>query len=133
MLPVELLAEVEQHLSVWAAPGPDGAVFIGAKGGLLRPQVWQKEWARARRSVGLEQLHFHDHRHVAGTLAAATGAGTKELMHRLGHVSPQAALRYQHATRERDTAIANALDQVIRAGRPEPLAPVVGLVAGKKP
>jgi hypothetical protein len=30
-------------------------------------------------------------RRVAGTLAAATGAGTKELMYRLGHVSPQAA------------------------------------------
>lgn len=38
-------------------------------------------------------------RHLAGTLAASTGAGTKELMHRLGHASPQAALRYQHATR----------------------------------
>jgi hypothetical protein len=30
-------------------------------------------------------------RRVAGTPAAATGAATKELMYRLGHVSPQAA------------------------------------------
>lgn len=45
----------------------------------------------------------------AGTLAAATGAGTKELMYRLGQLSPQAALRYRHATREHDTSIAEAL------------------------
>ncbi len=29
----------------------------------------------------------------AGTLAAGTGAGTKELMYRLGHAGQQAALR----------------------------------------
>jgi hypothetical protein len=30
-------------------------------------------------------LHFHDLRHVGGTLAAATGASLKELMARLGY------------------------------------------------
>jgi hypothetical protein len=68
--------------------------------------------------AGLDYVHFHDLRHVAGTLAAATGAGTKELMYRLGHVSPQAALRYQHATRERDTAIAQAIGTMMRSARP---------------
>jgi hypothetical protein len=42
-------------------------------------------------------------------LAAATGATTKELMRRLGHASPQAALTYQHATEDGDQAIAEAL------------------------
>ena len=54
-----------------------------------------------------------DLRHLAGTLAASTGAGTKELMYRLGHASQQAALRYQHATQERDRAVADALDRLI--------------------
>jgi hypothetical protein len=35
-------------------------------------------------------------------------------MHRLGHASPQAALRCQHATREPDCAIAEALDGLTR-------------------
>ncbi len=122
VIPDELLADIEQHLATWAAPGPDGEMFVGKKGGPLRPQVWQAEWDRARRGLGLGHLHFHDLRHVAGTLAAATGAGTKELMYRLGHVSPQAALRYQHATRERDTAIAKAMGQLMRSGRPVPRA-----------
>jgi integrase len=42
----------------------------------------------------LPDLHFHDLRHVAATLAAETGAGVKEIKYRIGHSSPQAALRY---------------------------------------
>jgi hypothetical protein len=50
---------------------------------------------------------------VANTLAAASGATTKELMYRMGHASPTAALRYQHATRDRDAVIAAALGQLM--------------------
>ncbi len=65
----------------------------------------------------------HDLRHVAGTLAASTGGGTEELMHRLGHATPRAALLYQHATVERDTAIAKAMSDLIRQARQEPSPP----------
>ena len=41
-------------------------------------------------------------------MAAATGASLRELMERMGHTSTRAALIYQHATRERDEAIAAA-------------------------
>jgi len=78
-VPDELLPDLERHLDKWAAPGPGGLVFIGEKGGPVRAGVLQKEWDRARRSVGLGGLHVHDLRHVAGTLAASTGAGTKEI------------------------------------------------------
>jgi hypothetical protein len=50
-------------------------------------------------------------------MAAATGASTKELMHRLGHASARAALRYQHATEKRDEAIAEGIDQILRAAK----------------
>ena len=50
-----------------------------------------------RATMGLEDLHLHDLRHSGNTWAAATGASTAELMGRLGHASPVAALRYQHA------------------------------------
>jgi len=58
-------------------------------------------------------------------MAASTGAGTKELMYRLAHASPQAVLRYQHATRERDTAIADAMGLMMRAARPAANGPEV--------
>jgi hypothetical protein len=46
-------------------------------------------------------------------LAAATRATTAELMHRAGHASADAALRYQHATQDRDRILAEALDKVV--------------------
>jgi integrase len=82
--------------------------------------VWQREWTRTRTALGLEGVHLHDLRHVAGTMAAATGAGTKELMHRLGHASPRAALRYQHATAKRDQVIADGIDRLLEVSRNEP-------------
>jgi hypothetical protein len=48
-------------------------------------------------------------------LAAATGATTKELIRRLGHSSPAAALLYQHAADDRDADIARALDAMLGA------------------
>ena len=52
-------------------------------------------------------------------MAAATGASTKELMHRLGHASPRAALRYQHATAKRDEEIADGIDRILDAAQGE--------------
>lgn len=112
-LPASLVADLRSHLEMYAQPGPEGYVFTGEKGGPLAPHVLHVLWAKARDEVGLPSLHLHDLRHLAGTLAASTGAGTKELMHRLGHSSHQAAIRYQHATRKRDRAIADALDGLI--------------------
>jgi hypothetical protein len=56
---------------------------------------------------------FHDLRHTGNTLAAASGASTRELMHRMGHASMRAALIYQHATSERDREIAAGMDRRI--------------------
>ena len=49
-------------------------------------------------------------------LVPDSGITTKELMARIGHASPRAALIYQHATEQRDREIAAYLDQAI----PEP-------------
>jgi hypothetical protein len=93
------------------------------KGGPLRAFMLHNSWNLARTAVGLEHLHFHDLRHSGNTWAAATGASTRELMVRMGHSSSAAALRYQHATRERDRAIAEALSALASAAhRPSPNA-----------
>ena len=54
-------------------------------------------------------MFFHDLRHSGLTWAAASGASVAELMRRGGHANPRAALRYQHATEDRDRVIADAL------------------------
>jgi integrase len=63
--------------------------------------------------VGRPDLHLHDLRHTGLTFAAATGATTAELMRRAGHASTEAALRYQHATRDRDRVLAKALEDLM--------------------
>ena len=66
----------------------------------------------ARAIAGRPDLRFHDLRHSGAVLAAATGATLAELMARLGHSTPQAALRYQHTAADRDQAIAEALSRI---------------------
>ncbi|MCL4368328.1 MAG: AAA family ATPase [Actinobacteria bacterium] len=67
----------------------------------------------ARRVAGRDDLNFHALRHTGATLAAQTGATLAELMGRLGHSTPGAAMRYQHAAKERDQEIARKLSAMV--------------------
>lgn len=60
--------------------------------------------------------------HAGNTWAAATGASTRELMARMGHSNSAAALRYQHATADRDRAIADALSAMAAPADVMPIA-----------
>ena len=71
--------------------------------------IWR--WAIA--AAGLAGIHVHDLRHTGNHLAAISGACTRELMGRMGHVSVDAALVYQHRTASRDRAIADSLDRMV--------------------
>jgi len=113
-IPAVILPDLRHHIATYAAPGRVGLVFVGPQGGRLRRGNFRRSiWRPAVISVGIPHLHFHDLRHTGNTLAAATGASTRELMARMGHASSRAALIYQHATRERDTAIAAALSDLV--------------------
>jgi integrase len=114
-LPNKLVTEIEIHLDRYVPPGPDALVFTGEKGASLRRSNWSVKWRAATAASGVKGLRFHDLRHTGNTLAAATGASTKELMVRMGHSSARAALIYQHATVERERFIAAALYQVFVA------------------
>lgn len=116
-LPPHLLTELEAHVSTHAEPGVRGLVFPAPGGGpLRRGNFRQRTWVPACEAIGIEGFRFHDLRHTGNTLTAATGASTRELMARMGHASPRAALIYQHATADRDVAIAAALSDLV-AGR----------------
>jgi integrase len=107
--PAELVPELRSHLDRYAEHGQRGLVFVGPKGGKLRRSNFTKIWSKAATAAGVPDAHFRDLRHAGGTLAAIEGATTKELMARLGHSSPRAAMIYQHATKQRDKSIAAAL------------------------
>lgn len=114
-LPKPLIVELRQHLDAFSTVDPDAYVFTSSDGRPLeRSNFRNRIWLPATRRAGLEGLRFHDLRHTAGTLAAQTGATTKELMTRLGHASPRAAMIYQHATADRDRRIAERLAEMTR-------------------
>ena len=113
-VPGFLTETIRDHLSRFTAPEADALVFTGVTGVPLTGNVLQVAWQRARSKVGRADLRLHDLRHTGLTLAAATGATTVELMHRAGHSSSVAAMRYQHATKDRDRIIADALGAIAR-------------------
>ncbi len=108
-VPPNVLPALHGHLDRFAAPGPEGWLFPGREGHPVAPRTLDRAWATARTAIGRPDLRFHDLRHSGLTWAAATGASTAELMRRAGHKSAVTALRYQHATEDRDRALAEAL------------------------
>ena len=114
-LPEPLIESLRDHLRTFVDWGDGAYVFTSPTGEPIdRNNFRRRIWLRATEDAGLKGLRFHDLRHTAGTLAARTGATTKELMARLGHASANAALIYQHASAERDRSIAAGLTDMYR-------------------
>jgi integrase len=115
-IPARLIPVIEEHIRLFCGEESDSLVFVGERGSPITAGVLQKAWSRARSEIGRPDLHFHDLRHTGLTLAAETGATTAELMHRAGHSSSYAALRYQHASRDRDKRLASLLEEKMERG-----------------
>lgn len=116
-IPAAIIPDIREHLERYAEAGADGRVFLGAKGATPRRNHFNRLWRKACSDAGIKSLHFHDLRHTGNTLAASTGASTRELMARMGHSTARAALIYQHASAARDRLIADALSDLVDKGR----------------
>ncbi|HYN97201.1 MAG TPA: tyrosine-type recombinase/integrase, partial [Pilimelia sp.] len=114
----------KQHLgSDCVKDGPEAFVFTGPAGNTIWRGNFNKlvKWSESVRAIGAPGLHFHDLRHTGNTLASrAPGASLRDIMARMGHDNPRAALIYQHANREADQAIAEAINKAVKAARRKP-------------
>jgi integrase len=97
-------------LPLWAGPPEPGSAHEITP---TAPVHLPADLTKARAAIGLPDLHFHGLRHRGNTMAAGRGAGLRELMERMGHSSTRAALTYQHATQERDVAIAAGMGELL--------------------
>jgi integrase len=111
-IPPHLVPMIEDHLAKYVDKGKDSLLFPAKHGGHLAPATLYRRFYTARAKAGRDDLRFHDLRHTGAVLAAATGATLAELMARLGHTTTAAAMRYQHAARERDREIAALLSKM---------------------
>jgi integrase len=112
-IPPHLLPAIKDHLARFVGPDRDELLFPAAHGGHLAPATLYRRFYTARSTAGRDDLRWHDLRHSGAVLAAATGATLAELMGRLGHSTPAAAMRYQHAARGRDREIAALLSKLV--------------------
>ena len=71
-------------------------------------------------ATGLVGTHLHDLRHTGNQFTADAGANPRELMARMGHDSPRAALIYLHSSAERQRDLADKVGKAAKAalGRP---------------
>jgi integrase len=81
---------------------------------MRRSNFRRRVWLPATKEVGVEGLRFHDLRHTAATLAAASGTSLRALMARIGHASAAAAIRYQHVIDGQDADIVDYLERFDR-------------------
>lgn len=117
-IPPHLIPLLKAHRDGMPMRGNDALLFPAADGvSHLAPSSLYRHFYPARKAAKRPDLRWHDLRHTGAVLAAQTGATLAELMGRLGHSTPQAALRYQHAAQGRDAEIAAALSRIAEGSK----------------
>lgn len=120
-VPPHMRPAVVQHLSQHVGPDDDALLFTEPDtGSFAGEKRFRAAWESARDAIGKPDLHFHDLRHCAGVLVALTGATLREIMGRLGHTSPNTAMRYQHIAEGRVAALADRLSMLAKLSDTEP-------------
>jgi integrase len=115
-----IMAEIEQHLGEYVAPGADALVFTSTSGGpLYRGTFWPSVWKPAVKKAGLDGLRVHDLRHSYVSLMVAAGVNPKEVSTWAGHSSVAFTLdRYGHLYEEHGDDAADRIDALLSQPRP---------------
>lgn len=114
-IPKSMLPALRNHMSRHVPPEPD-ALLVHSPASTWRwlsnnslNHYFKKAVARVE---GLDQrFTFHGLRHSGLTYAGQCGATLAELLARAGHSDINTVLIYQHATRERDAALAERMSE----------------------
>ena len=115
VIPASLVPTLRVYLESYVAPDATAWLLCSERSARLplHPNTLRRAWERAREDAGIPWLKFHDLRHTGLTIFAQQGATLAELLHRGGHSNVDVALRYQHATRERDAALTARMDAAV--------------------
>lgn len=112
-IPPHIMGAVREHLAKHTGPERDALLFWGRDSGeQLAPSTLYRWFYPAREAAGRKDLRWHDLRHTSATMAAQAGASLRDLMHRHGHSTVAASLRYQHHVMDRDQELAAKLSEM---------------------
>jgi hypothetical protein len=116
-IPQAIIPLLREHLTIYVKDEPGALAFPeprAARCGEATSTRCPPGPTPSGRS-GADGMHFHDLRHAGNTFSAASGAGLRGIMARMGHDSERAAMIYQHDARGADQAITGAIDQHVQA------------------
>lgn len=123
-LPDPLTQALRDHLEEFVSLKQGALVFATRTGSTPARSNLGSTWRRACTTAGVPQVRLHDLRHVAQVFAAEAGATLPELMARLGHATPAAAMVYLHARTDRDGQLARALATAMTKGTAPFIRPI---------
>ncbi|MFZ1384962.1 MAG: tyrosine-type recombinase/integrase, partial [Propionicimonas sp.] len=86
--------------------GGTSAASAGDGHSPLNDSVQRVAHNKGKAAINVPRLTVHGLRHTSATLAAQLGATLAELQARIGHSTPNMAMRYQHVAAERDAQLA---------------------------
>jgi integrase len=82
----------------------------------LNDSVLRTAHDKGKAAIDMPGLTIHGLRHTSATLAAQLGATLAELQARIGHSTPNMAMRYQHVAAERDAQLAARMSAFATGG-----------------
>lgn len=113
-VPAALLPSLTHHLETYTPSQRTAPVLVNRRGVRVSQSALDRAWSAAREHAGRPGFRFHDLRHTGLSKYAEQGATLAELLHRGGHTDVTVALRYQHATAQRDRALTDLLSKEIQ-------------------
>ena len=99
-IPPNIVECVQNHLDKYTGIKNSDLLFTGEDGDYLAEQTLTNNFRRHRDAIGYPDMHWHDLRHTAGTLATQAGMNMAQVMQMMGHSTHEAAMRYQSAVHE---------------------------------
>jgi integrase len=101
-VPKFLVPILIEHLNTYVEPGQDSLVFTSSEGSPAYDSG-SRAIAKTLKVLGLEHINevkvsTHDLRHTGATWLVQRGTSIPDLQRMLGDASPQAAMRYTHAS-----------------------------------
>lgn len=103
---------IVDHLDRFTDAEENALLWQGQRGEFIAESSLTRPFKKIVADMGYADMHFHDLRHTHATRVGRTGASLKEIQTRLGHSTPQAAMRYQHSTKVRQLEINKQLDEL---------------------
>ncbi|WP_157978619.1 MULTISPECIES: tyrosine-type recombinase/integrase [Nocardia] len=116
VLPDHIRPAIRRHLERHVAPAADSLLFPDpATGETMREWVYRRIFNKACAAIGRPDFRPGEQRHTGGTVAAQAGGTLPEVMERLRHKTPQAAMRYQKIAAGRAKKLATNISELAKA------------------